>query len=112
MPEIEGARNGRLPFQCPESSALLGPASVQRPVLAEDVRPEFPAGQVRDQVPSINRGAAWIGSKRKAALVGDVALANGSGRNGPGRHRAILLSRTHGTGKVEEIGRPRLRELQ
>src|SRR5258705_13614342 len=92
MPEIEGARNGRLPFHCPESSALLGPASVQRPVLAEDVRPEFPAGQVRDQVPSINRAAAWIGSKRKAALVGDLALANGSGRNGPGRNSAILLS--------------------
>src|SRR6266567_4085093 len=56
-------------------------------------------------------GAAWIGSKRKAALVGDVALANGSVRNGPGRHGAILLSCTHGTGKIEEVGRPRLREL-
>ena len=62
-------------------------------------------------MPPINRGAVWIGSKRKAALVGDVALANGSRRNSPGRHSAILLSCTHGTGKVEEVGRPRLREL-
>src|SRR6185437_2361028 len=106
MPEIEDARNGRLPFQCPESSALLGPASVERPVLAKDVRPEFPTGQVRDQVPPINRGAAWIGSKRKAALVGDAALANGSRGNGPGRDSAILLSCTHGTGKFEEVVAP------
>lgn len=34
MPEIEGARNGRLPFQAPKPSALLRPAPVQRPVLA------------------------------------------------------------------------------
>jgi hypothetical protein len=40
---------------------------------AEDVRPELPAGQVRDQVPPVNRRGTWIDGKRKAALIGDIA---------------------------------------
>jgi hypothetical protein len=47
----------------------------------EDVRSELPAGQVRDQVPPVNREAAWIGGKRKAALIGDIALVDGGSRS-------------------------------
>ena len=61
--------------------------------------------------PLSTEGLPGSAASGKAALVGDVALANSSGRNGPGRHSAILLSSTRGTGKVEEVGRPRLHEL-
>ncbi len=62
-------------------------------------------------MPPVNRRAAWIGGKRKTALIGDIALADGGRRNGLRRHRAVLLSCTHGSGEVEEVGRPGLREL-
>ena len=88
-----------------------GSRATLRPFLAEDVRPKPPAGQVRDQVPPVHRRAARIGAKRKAALIGDVALVGGGRRHGPGRHRAVLLSCTHGAGEVEEVARPGLREL-
>src|SRR5689334_25041688 len=66
---------------------------------------------MRDQVPPVDLGVAWIGSKRKAALIGDVALADGIGRNAPGCHSAVLLFYACGASEIEEVGRPRLHEL-
>ena len=115
-PRIEDARNRRCqewppPVPVPGIVCPLGTSLGSETGPGERCSARIPRRTGSDQMPPINRGAVWIGSKRKAALVGDVALANGSRRNSPGRHSAILLSCTHGTGKVEEVGRPRLREL-
>ena len=73
--------------------------------------PNSPPDRFGIRCPLSTEGLPGSAASGKAALVGDVALANSSGRNGPGRHSAILLSSTRGTGKVEEVGRPRLHEL-
>jgi hypothetical protein len=96
MPEIEGAGNGRLSFKSPESSALLRPASVQGPVLTEYVRPELPAGQVRNQVP-LSTGA----------LPGSAA----SGKPRWYETSRLLAAAGVTVQEVEEVGCARLREL-
>jgi len=42
--------------------------------LAEDVRSELSAGQMRDQVSPVDRGATRVGSKRKATLIRDLPV--------------------------------------
>jgi hypothetical protein len=80
-------------------------------MLAEDVRAELAAGQVRDQVSPVRLGAVWVGGEAGTALVGDVTPADGGSRKGPGCHGAILLFRACGAGEVEQVGRPGLHEL-
>jgi hypothetical protein len=92
VPEVEGAGTAsRFPLQCPEPFTLGRPAPVQSPLLAEDVRTELAAGQMRDQMSPVYQRAIRIGGKRKSALVGDVTLAGSGWRYGPGCNRAILL---------------------
>src|SRR4051812_7494446 len=105
MTEVEGPRRSSgFPLQGPIPFALFGPASVESPMLPEDIRTKLPSGEMRDQVAPVHQAAVWIGRQWEATLVGDVALAHNGRCDGPGRDGTVLLCCAHGAGHVEQVG--------